>query len=107
VSDISRSMKIPMSFLAKILQRLMKQDIVKSVRGVKGGFRLAKQPRDINLLQVVEAIQGVSAANICAIDKSLCRLSKTCSVHPVWVEIREMVEKRLKKETFAMMLARK
>jgi len=107
VSDISKSMKIPMSFLAKILQSLMKQDIVKSVRGVKGGFRLAKKPADVNLLQVIEAVQGPSAANICAIDKSLCRLSKTCSVHPVWVEIRELVEKRLKEETFDMMLARK
>lgn len=107
VSDISKSMKIPMSFLSKILQSLMKHDIVKSVRGVKGGFRLAKEPGDINLLQVIEAVQGPSAANVCALDKKLCRLSRTCSVHPVWVEIREVVEKRLKEETFAMLLARK
>lgn len=107
VNDISRSMHIPKSFLAKILQRLVKNDLAVSVRGVKGGFQLAKKPQDINLLEVIEAIQGVSAANICAIDKKKCRLSGTCGVHPIWVEIRELVEKRLKEENFEKLLSRK
>ncbi|RJQ15316.1 MAG: Rrf2 family transcriptional regulator [Nitrospiraceae bacterium] len=103
-NDISKSMSVPRSFVAKILQRLVKKGIVVSVRGVQGGFQLARKPKDINLLEVIEAIQGPSAANICALNKKTCRLSNTCAVHPVWVEIREMVEKKLKEKDFAALL---
>ena len=101
VEDISRAMFVPKTFLAKILQRLMKAGIVNSTRGVKGGFQLAKKPKDINLLDVIEAIQGPSAPNLCAIDKRMCQLSGICTVHPVWVKIREIVEKELRKINFA------
>ena len=101
VEEISRAMLVPKTFLAKILQSLMRAGIVSSTRGVKGGFRLAKRPKDINLLDVIEAIQGPSAPNLCAIDKRMCQLSSRCTVHPVWMKIREIVEKELKKKTFA------
>ena len=101
VEEISKAMFVPKTFLAKILQSLMKAGIVSSVRGVKGGFQLAKRPKDINLLDVIEAIQGPSAPNLCAVDKRMCQLSGICTVHPVWMKIREMVEKELKKKNFA------
>lgn len=99
--EISQSMDIPKSFISKILQRLSAKGIVTSVRGLKGGFRLVKKPREITLFEVIEAIQGPSAMNICAIDKRRCSRSSTCTVHPIWVEIRKKVEKRLKKENFS------
>ena len=101
VEEISRAMFVPKTFLAKILQSLMRAGIVSSTRGVKGGFRLAKRPMDINLLDVIEAIQGPSAPNLCAIDKRMCQLSGICTVHPVWMKIKGIVEKELRKKTFA------
>lgn len=101
VSEISKSMYIPQTFLAKILQRLVTVGIVKSIRGVKGGFQLAKKPKGINLLEVIEAIQGPSASNICAIERRKCNLSNRCTIHPIWMEIRKEVEKKLRKENFA------
>ncbi|MCX8117563.1 MAG: Rrf2 family transcriptional regulator [Desulfobacterota bacterium] len=98
---ISESMEIPRTFLAKILQRLAAKGIVSSVRGVAGGFQLAKKPREISLLDVIEAIQGPSAMNVCAIDRRRCSRSSTCTVHPIWTEIRTHVEKRLRRENFA------
>jgi len=103
VEEISRDMFVPKTFLAKILQRLMKAGIVTSTRGVRGGFQLAKRPKDINLLDVIEAIQGPSAPNLCAIDKRMCQLSSRCTVHPVWMKIRGMVEKELRKTNFAVL----
>ena len=104
VNEIAKAMHIPKSFLAKILQRLVKAGIVISGRGISGGFSLAKKPENISILDVVKAIQGDSAINICAIDKKMCRLSKTCSVHPVWVELRGIIERRLQKENFAKLI---
>jgi len=101
VDEIARNMRSPKSFLAKILQKLVKADIVKSHRGVKGGFTLAKRPRDINFLHVIEAIQGPIAMNVCALDEKMCEFSNVCSIHPVWVDARQQVEKLLKKKNFA------
>src|SRR5512143_2128235 len=98
VEEISREMCIPRTFLAKILQKLTKASIVKSHRGVKGGFELARHPRKINMLEVVEAVQGPVAMNVCALDERLCGFSSTCSIHPVWVRARREVEKILKKK---------
>ncbi len=101
VDEISREKCIPKSFLAKILQKLGKSSIVKSYRGVKGGFQLARPPKEINLLEVIEAIQGPVAMNVCAIDDKRCAFSSTCAIHPVWIEIRQEVEKMLRKRNFA------
>lgn len=99
VTEIAKAMHIPKSFLAKIVQRLVRSGIIESIRGVKGGLRLAKKPTEISLLAIMEAIQGPAGINICAIESRLCRMSSTCAVHPVWVEIRKEVEKRLERET--------
>jgi Rrf2 family protein len=101
VTEIAKAMQIPKSFLAKILQRLVRHHILQSMRGVKGGFMLAKKPSEITLLAVMEAIQGPAGINVCAIDSKRCRRSSTCSVHPIWVDIRKEVERRLNKQTIA------
>lgn len=101
VEEISKEMKIPNSFLAKILQKLGKASLVKSRRGVKGGFELTRAPQEISLLEVIEAVQGPVAMNICALDEALCGFSSTCTIHPVWVEVRREVEKILRGKNFA------
>src|SRR5208337_1622098 len=103
-SEISQSMLIPRTFLAKILQQLSRRGIVKSTQGVGGGFRLAKPPAEISLLEVIEAIQGPSALNACAVDESVCSLSDRCVIHPVWVALKKDIEGRLKEENFAKLV---
>ncbi len=99
VTEVAHAMHIPESFLAKILQRLTKSNILVSSRGVKGGFKLAKKPSEISLLDILMSIQGAATINLCVIDSKKCKLSATCSVHPVWVDIRKEIEKRLQKHT--------
>jgi Rrf2 family protein len=100
INEVAESMSVPKSFLAKIFQLLAKAGIVDSTRGVKGGFQLAKNPKDISLRDVIEAIQGPYLMNVCAIDGKQCGLSETCSVHPVWVELNQFIRDRLDNETF-------
>lgn len=97
VDEIAKAKSIPKVFLAKILQRLSKAGIVRSYRGVKGGFELAKRPKYITILDIIEAIEGPVAMNICAIDRRLCDMSNLCSVHPVWVKLRQDTENRLRR----------
>jgi len=104
VSEIAGRMRIPKSFLAKILQRLMREGIVESIRGVNGGFRLLKDPAHITLLEVLTAIQGVAPVNSCAIDKRRCSMSSHCVVHPVWLDIRREIERRLATQTITSLI---
>ena len=105
-NEISQSASIPKSFLAKILQRLSRTGIVRSTQGIAGGFQLARPPDEINLLDVIKAVQGPSALNMCAIDRHKCNLSSTCVIHPIWVQIMEEMEERLRKETFAKLIGK-
>jgi len=101
LDEIAREMATPKSFLAKILQKLVKAGVVRSFRGVKGGFRLNRPPKDINLLDVIEAIEGVVALNACAVDSSVCGFSGICSMHTVWVTLRGEVNELLKRYNFS------
>ncbi len=100
VNEISEEYKIPRSFLAKILQKLVKAKIVRSYRGVKGGFSLARQSRDITVLDVLEAIEGKLALNICVSDKRKCTFSKHCPSHILWMNVQARVVETLKKANF-------
>ncbi len=104
VGEIAEQMHIPKSFLAKILQQLVREGIVESIRGVNGGFRLLKKPDHITLLEVLTAIQGIAPVNICAIDKRLCSMTSHCGVHPVWLEIRREIERRLATRSISSLL---
>ncbi|MDH4128573.1 MAG: Rrf2 family transcriptional regulator [Spirochaetota bacterium] len=99
VGDISVNQDIPKAFTAKILQKLVKAGIAKSNKGIKGGFSLNKDPKTITLSNVIEAVQGPIALNICVIDKKACNRSKFCSIHPVWIEIQQELLKKLNSYT--------
>jgi Rrf2 family protein len=106
VTEVSRNMHIPKTFLAKIFQRLVRAGLVESIRGMNGGFRLAKAPSKISLLDIMAAIQGQCCVNVCAVDSKKCRRSSTCAVHPVWVDLRKEMDRRLREQTIDMMIKR-
>jgi len=63
---ISKKYNIPLEYLLKILQQLVRANVLRSKRGPRGGFSLAKPAKKITLLQVVEAVEGpmISQLNI-------------------------------------------
>lgn len=103
VDEVSRIKQIPRSFAAKIYQRLCKAGITKSLRGASGGFVLALSPEDISLLDVVEAIDGKVDINLCAVDEMSCSFSHTCSVHPIWVDLRKDMVDRMDQVKFSFL----
>jgi len=63
-TSISKKYKIPVEYLLKILQQLVKVDILRSKRGPRGGFSLAKTPKKISILEVIEAVDGPMVARL-------------------------------------------
>jgi len=85
VDSLSRELDISKSFLAKILQSLARKGILKSFKGVNGGFELARKSSEITVLEVLETVEGKSPAVFsCAPAKEDCPSNKamTCSLWP-------------------------
>ena len=104
IKDIASRKLLPQSFLAKILQRLARKGIVKSLRGVKGGFVLTRTPAEITIYDIIEAIDGPVKINKCVLDATACTLRKTCSLHKFWTEIQNELVNKLKNNTIASQL---
>ena len=81
IKDISARGDIPQGYLEQLLNRLVKSGIVRAVRGKKGGYTLTQDPRQISLLNVLEALEGPvsiaeSAQGFPAINEVLLRVEK-------------------------------
>jgi len=62
--SIAKKYDIPLEYLLKILQQLVRADVLRSKRGPRGGFSLAKPPRRITMLQIIEAVDGPMASRL-------------------------------------------
>ena len=80
VSDLVKSLHIPRPFLRKLLQVLNKKAILKSYKGIGGGFSLLKKPQKIGLVEVIEIFQGSIRLNECFLKKLECPNTKKCSL---------------------------
>ena len=82
--EIARQMMIPEDFLAKILKTLVDHGLVKSARGPHGGYALAQPASEINFLQVIEAVEGPIAINVCLDGDDPCGKADACTMVSVW-----------------------
>jgi Rrf2 family protein len=104
-STVAEEQRIPPSFLAKIISQLSIAGLLHTSRGARGGVTLARDPGDISLLEVIEAIDGPIQLNECVGDEGLCSFDGECPLRPVWCDAQDELVKRLKGTTFAYLLA--
>lgn len=77
IEEISNATGLPQSYLAKIFQSLTKSGIVQSHRGATGGFTLAKPPRDILVLDIIESVEGPVIFQSCLAEAPECIISQS------------------------------
>jgi Rrf2 family protein len=102
--EIAARQGIPLPFLAKIIPSLTRAGFLRSARGSGGGITLARPTSEITLLDVVEAIDGPVALNVCVLYPDDCPRSGTCPVHEVWCDARAALAQRLKSVTIASLI---
>src|SRR3972149_8511995 len=78
--EISQAQSVPEKFLAKIFQNLTRAGLVRSHRGVHGGFTLAKPPKRISVADILVAIQGDADPIKCVVNRRDCGKKNTCVV---------------------------
>lgn len=102
--QIAQEQRIPPSFLAKIVSQLSLVGLVHTSRGATGGVVLSSSPSEINLLEVIEAIDGPVMVNECVGERDNCGMSSTCPMHSIFCEIRSELVAKMKSITFDQML---
>lgn len=103
-SRVAKEQKIPPSFLAKIISQLSIAGLIHTSRGARGGVVLARKPKDITLLDVIEAIDGPIRLNECVNGSSICTFDDDCPLKPIWCDVQEDLVKRLKGTNFAQLI---
>lgn len=101
LSAIAKAQDVPPRFLAKIFQALAKAGIVRSHRGAKGGFSLARPAAEVTIKDVIEAIEGPIYLNICLVGPGECSRDKICPMHAVWEEAQSKMMGVLGQANFA------
>jgi Rrf2 family protein len=99
-SQIAHEKQIPPSFLAKIVSQLSVAGLLTTSRGAHGGVSLAKEPDQISLLDVVEAIDGPILLNECVGENSDCSFGDSCVMKPVWCDAQQELVSRLRMTNF-------
>lgn len=97
--EVSGELKVPKEFVSKVLQILTSSGIVGSKKGKKGGFYLAKEPSQIKLIDIVEAIDGLDVFKSCVLGFPGCSVETPCPVHEKWGKLRNEAYQMLSEET--------
>ena len=90
--------------VAKVLKPLAAAGLVAGFRGANGGYRLARAAADINLVEIVEAMEGPLAMTECSVHDGQCGIEASCGVRANWRRINDVVADALRWVSLAQML---
>ena len=93
--EIATSLDIPMPFLWKILRKLSQMKLLRSFKGVHGGYELARPASSIRMTEILQ-IGHDNGTGQCVLGLTLCNDAQPCPLHAHWKDIREQIEKRIK-----------
>ncbi len=105
VRDLAAETGIPQPTVSKILKLLVRQGVVDSTRGARGGYRLARRPEDVTVAEVIAALEGPIGVTECGQSdhEHDCELSGRCFVRGNWQRINEAIAHALHQITLAEM----
>jgi Rrf2 family protein len=99
--DIASRQDLPEKYLEQVLIPLRNTGLVRSVRGARGGYMLARDPSEITLLEIVEACIGDVTMVDCTEDPGYCSRVDNCATSVVWKELTEAIRGSLESKTLA------
>ena len=82
-------------YLAKLFALLARANLLTAIRGKHGGYVLSREPKQINIMEIIEAVEGPLALNFCQHDPPKCE-EPDCVLRPVWADLQETIHRKLK-----------
>jgi Rrf2 family cysteine metabolism transcriptional repressor len=104
LAEVALDESLPRAYLEQLAIPLREAGIVASTRGARGGYALARDPREITLGEALRALEGPLAPMICASEDpnhALCERLGACSVNSLWVKVRDAISGVLDTTTLA------
>lgn len=101
VRHIARTMDIPQRYLPQVVSPLISAGIVVTVSGPDGGYELSRPPKDVSLLDVIEAVDGPLEGDRCLLQGGPCDWDEVCPVHDAWLRAHRVLARELGRTTFA------
>lgn len=94
--DIAEAYHIPPQLLAKILQLLAREGLLRSHAGMNGGYTLARDPRSISAFEVIRIIDGPLFITSCVTESGVCDLTSSCTIKEPLARVNESISDVLK-----------
>jgi len=104
MKEISEAQHIPQNYLAKIMRRMVERGLIRSMVGPEGGYFLRRDPKDINLRDIYEAVEGELRVIDCMDQDEVCALYENCTQLPVWDKLQVTMIKLLEKTSLEDLL---
>jgi len=105
LTDIATRQTISLSYLEQLFARLRKAGMVKGVRGPGGGYTLSRNAYDINIAEIIEAVDEPVDSTKCG-GKSNCHNNQPCITHDLWMGLSDQIRSYLKQITLGQLLER-
>lgn len=102
-TEIAAHVGVASPTVSKVLKMLARHQLVMSVRGARGGYRLARSCAEISVAEIIDSVDGRSALTECGTAPGLCEYEKRCSVRGNWQSISRVVREALERITLAQM----
>jgi Rrf2 family protein len=105
IKDIAKNIDSPEAFTAKILQTLVKNNLISSIKGPHGGFNLSdQQQNEVYLIDIVHSIDGPQLYNGCGLGLKECSEEKPCPIHYQFKSIRNNLKQMLEKTNMTALM---
>ncbi len=84
-AEVCKALDVPEPFTRKVFQQLANAGFLEAHRGPNGGYALVRDPKEITLLQVIQAVEGPDTFNHCVMGFEECSGANPCPLHNVWL----------------------
>ena len=105
-AEIAKEIEAPPFYTAKILQRLVRQGFLESIKGKGGGFFFDTEKPDLPLINLIEATEGDRSFSGCGFGLKHCDRDNPCPLHDKYSPIRDSINKLISGETVQSLAAK-
>lgn len=102
--EIAKRQDISVKYLEQLIIPLKAAGYIRSVRGARGGYTLAKKPDKINVGQIIKVLEGGLSLVDCVEDPKLCEREKNCPTRDIWLRMSERLMEELSSLTLSDVL---
>jgi FeS assembly SUF system regulator len=101
---LAEATSLPLPVVSKILKSLAQGELLTSQRGAKGGYTLSRRPEEINVAEIIDALEGPITLTECSAGPGRCEQETSCAVRDPWQQINQAILETLRHVTLRQLV---